>query len=85
MTPVKLTKARKRALVVLADRHESNGSTLGRVSDVTDGDAGYVHWQAVRWLRSAGLVRGIDDGCGGESSRYVRITQAGLDQLAAET
>ncbi len=81
--PVKLTPARRKALLVLADRHQQTGH-LARVSDVTDATNGHVHWQAVRWLRGAGLVQGISDGCGGESHVYVRITQAGLDHLAAE-
>lgn len=76
---MKLTKARRAALDVLAERHRRG--RCARVSNVTDPDHGYVYWQSFRWLSEAGLAAGIDDGRGGESSVYVRITAAGLEQV----
>ena len=78
---VKLTPARRRALLVLMDRHDVGRS--GRVSNTTDVNEGLVYWQSVSWLRQAGLARGINDRCGGESAAYVRITEAGIDALAS--
>lgn len=77
---MKLTPARRRALLVLADRHGND--RCARISNVTDEDAGYVYWQSAAWLVEAGLARPIDGATGWPSSTYLRITQAGLDQLA---
>lgn len=78
---VKLTPARRRALLVLMDRHDVGRSA--RVSNTTDVGEGLVYWQSVAWLRDAGLAEGIAGGPGGgESAMYMRITEAGIEALA---
>ncbi len=72
--PVKLTKPRAKALVVLADRHSKGRSA--RVSNVTDLEDGLVYWQCAEWLVTQGLAAPIREG-----GTYLRITPAGLEQL----
>lgn len=75
--PVKLTKAQRRALVVLRYRHRQGRSAL--TSHATDVVEGHVNANAAASLIVAGLATTTTGlpGC-----RYVRITQAGLDRAA---
>lgn len=81
-TAPKLTPARRKALLVLMDRHDV-GRT-GRVSNTTDVAEGHLYWQSAAWLVAEGLAAGIDGGPGGGPSHvYLRITPAGVEALAA--
>jgi hypothetical protein len=81
-TPPKLTKAQRRALIVLAAQHHKGRS--GRVSNTTDLDEGHVYWLSAEWLIGAGLAKPLTEVVGRQpSSVYLRITDTGLEALGA--
>lgn len=77
--PTKLTPARRRALLVLMDRHDVGRSAL--TSTATDVAEGHVNANAAAGLVEGGLAATVTNlpGC-----RYVRITEAGVEALQSE-